>query len=164
LNIISRAERLAREALEGACVRAVEQHDVVFAWAGWVDWPRSEVAPVASAGNGSGYLDVIYTSLDGKSALSRGPAGRAARDGRVRTCFDTTRDPDFLPWQHAALNRGFRSIASLPIRVYGEVAAVLCVYAPAPGHFDGLEVARLERLAESIGARLDALVAASAPS
>jgi GAF domain-containing protein len=164
MNTISRAERLAREAFEGACGRAVGEHDLRFAWIGLADWTQSRVVPLASAGDGFGYLDVICVALDRTTALGRGPAGRAIREGRARTVFDIMRDGDFLPWQHAAANRGWRSVAAFPIRFGGAVVAVLAVYAPDVGHFDEFEVAHFERLCTSLGARLDAILKASTPS
>jgi GAF domain-containing protein len=160
-NAISRAEKLGLELFERACQRAVEEH-LSLAWIGVVNHVQQRVVPVAYAGHEHGYLGGIYVDIKGTTPYGRGPGGSAAR-GVPRTSFDISRDPDFWPWRTEALSRGYRSALSLPIRLGSEVVAILTLYAPQAGHFGSWEIARFERLAESISHSLEAIVAASSP-
>jgi GAF domain-containing protein len=152
------AEDLALQLFERTCQAAVEVECMRFAWVGWVDRPNSRVVPLTMAGHGYGYLDDIFITL-GNSPYGRGPTARAAREGRPRATYDMSRDPDYWPWMIQALSRGYRSGGSFPIHMGGQVAAVLCLYSGNRGYFDAVQLARFNRIAESVSHVLGAILA-----
>jgi HTH-type transcriptional regulator, bacterioopsin transcriptional activator and related proteins len=160
MNITSRAGHPGLQLFERACVSAVEESHMRFAWIGLVDLAHSRIVPVTAAGKGYGYLDQIFIDIN-NTPFGRGPAGRAAREGRPRAAYDIARDADYWPWMAEALSRGYRSAAAVPIRLGGKVAAVLGLYAPIAGHFDVVQLVRFERMAAGISQSFDAERSAS---
>jgi GAF domain-containing protein len=152
------AEHLALQLFERTCQTAVEVEHMRFAWVGWIDRPNSRVVPLTRAGHGYGYLDDISIDLS-DSRHGRGPTARVAREGRPRAIYDMSRDPDFWPWMIQALSRGYRSGGSFPIHLGGQVAAVLCLYSGNRGYFDAVQLARFNRVAESVSCVFDAILA-----
>jgi hypothetical protein len=152
------AEDLALQLFERTCQNAVEIESMRFAWVGWVDRPNSRVVPLTTAGHGYGYLDDIFIDLS-DSPHGRGPTARAALEGRPRATYDMSRDPDYSPWMIQALSRGYRSGGSFPIHMDGQVAAVLCLYSGNRGYFDAVQLARFNRMADSVSNVLDAILA-----
>ena len=124
-----------------------------MAWVGEVDVATDEVAPVASAGDDEGYLDAITVSAGG-GAHSHGPGGLAVDTLEPHVVDDTLNDPPFDPWRRAALNRGYRSVAAVPIVRDDTLHGVLSVYGDEPDAFDDLTVSMFEDLCESLARAL----------
>ncbi|MFW6317750.1 MAG: GAF domain-containing protein [Halorubrum sp.] len=120
-----------------------------FAWTGEVDAETNRVEPHVSAGVEGGYLDGITITTD-ESPTGRGPAGTAVRERRVAVSQDVAEDPDFEPWQSAAVERGFRSVAALPLEYQDTLYGSLAVYADRPNAFDATERDLLAELGDDI--------------
>jgi PAS domain-containing protein len=58
--------------------------------------------------------------------------------------------PEYEPWRQAALERGFRSSAALPLRYEGKVLGVLNVYSDSPDAFVIEEVGLLQEVADHL--------------
>jgi PAS domain S-box-containing protein len=79
----------------------------------------------------------------------------ALGSGLPAVCNDIANDPRCLPWREAALQRGYRGLCSLPLRVRGEVIGCFNLYADRPDFFIPAEVELLAGLAEDISFGLE---------
>jgi len=138
------------------CERVVGANDIVFAWLGVADGPGQTIVPVASSDEHADYLDDITVTTDG-AETAQGPAGRAAETDEVAVVNDIANDDDFEPWREAALERGFRSAAAIPLSYRDRLYGVLTIYA---GHTDAFpaEVQQvLIRLGQNLANAMNAL-------
>lgn len=141
-------EAASRDEIDrAACEAFAGTEPYQFAWVGGVADGR--IAPRASAGPHEPYLDRITVTAD-ETATGRGPAGTALADDRV-VVQDVADDEAFRPWREAALDRGFRSVAAVPLRYAGVTYGVLAVYADRPAAFDTTARSVLSELGELIG-------------
>ncbi|MBX0294119.1 PAS domain S-box protein [Haloarcula nitratireducens] len=125
-----------------------------FAWIGHLDAETDRIEPSSWAGDGA-YLDDIRVTAD-ESDTGLGPAGTALREQRFAATQDVKADPDFTPWREAALERGFRSVAGIPLTYDSERNGVLVVYADRPRAFDETEEQLLTELGDDIAHALHA--------
>lgn len=146
-----------REALERAvCERLVDADAYRFAWIGEVDRVNDRITPRVAAGVEDGYLDEVTISVeDGTTA--RGPAGTAVRTREVQVMRNVRTDPHYEPWREEAIERGYRSGASVPILYEDVLYGVLNVYASSPKAFSEPEVDILSRLGDVIGHAITAI-------
>ncbi|MWG34367.1 bacterio-opsin activator domain-containing protein [Halomarina oriensis] len=127
-----------------------------FVWFGRHDGATDEVRPVASAGDGKGYLtDVTVTADD--APTGRGPAGRAIESGSPAVQNSILRAAEFEPWRGAALSRGFRSCLAVPVQHRDTQYGILSLYADTPNAFEEMEVTVLSELGQSIGYAVNAI-------
>ncbi|PSP79537.1 hypothetical protein BRC81_04820 [Halobacteriales archaeon QS_1_68_20] len=131
------------------CEQLVSADPHQFAWIGSHDHGAGEVVPRACAGIDAGYLDQVEFPVEGD--LLGGAVETAVVDHEVGVVPEVT-PAAVSPEEHdRAVERGFRSVAVIPV-VYGSVLYdVLAVYADEPGVFDGRTVAVLAELGETIG-------------
>jgi diguanylate cyclase (GGDEF)-like protein len=129
---------------EQACNIAVARGAYRMAWIGMPEAGSGSLKRAAHAGfNGAARTGALAADAGrciGCRALSGGKAvvaGDIAAEGGV-------------PFRKAALARGCRSLASLPLRVDGRAAGVLLLYSTEPGAFDEEELALAEQLADSV--------------
>jgi predicted DNA binding protein/putative methionine-R-sulfoxide reductase with GAF domain len=137
------------------CERLANSPFYEFAWIGSRDPSSHEVTPESYAGIEAGYLDDITVTVD-PSDSGQGPVGRAYRSGDVAVVPDVDADPDFTPWREAALERGFRSVAAVPLVQGSTTHGVLVVYADRPNAFSDRELAGFQTLGETVGFALSA--------
>ena len=134
---------------EQACRIAVEKGNFPLAWIGLLDDLTQRIQPVASAGKSEGYLEKINISL--KDA-PRGycPIDSALRKGEHVICNVIGQDEDLAPCQKIALDLGFRSSVSFPLKVSGSIRGAVNFYADEPHFFDEEEIKLLDELAMDI--------------
>jgi len=148
---VSVIETPTREKMERrVCERLVESDSYAFAWVGDVDRGTRTITPSASAGGGDGYLDEVTITAD-ESDTGTGPAGTAVRTNETQIVGDVATEASVEPWREAALERGFRSLASIPITHRGSVYGVLTVYSERSGAFDDREGGILDTLGDVLG-------------
>ena len=138
------------------CRIAVEEGRFKMAWVGMVDAQGDAVKAVAQYGLEKGYLERISISFR-EGPESRGPTGTAVREDRFDICNDIANDPRMAPWREEALQRGYRSSGSFPLRVDSKVVGSLTMYAGEPGFFTGEEVRLLESLAQDVSFAMESL-------
>jgi PAS domain S-box-containing protein len=138
------------------CKVTIEFGRFEMAWIGWLDSATRKVAAVAQYGNVAGYLDEIKIYADDR-AEGRGPIGTCIREQRTYVCNDFFADPVTMPWRDAATKRNYHALVSVPIRLGGQVAGALSVYAAERDFFGVKEVALLEEAALDISYALDSL-------
>jgi C4-dicarboxylate-specific signal transduction histidine kinase len=138
------------------CLVAVEQGGFLMAWVGLVDDASGMVQPVATCGINEGYLDDIRISVR-EEPEGLGSTGRAIRDGSLCIASNIMDDPRFAPWRTAAEKRGYRSTASLPLKLNDKAIGALTIYAGEKDFFDWQVADLLQRMATDISFALDNL-------
>ncbi len=136
------------------CRVLVEQGGFCMAWVGWCNPETAMLEPVAQHGDVHGYLQGIRIYTDTRPE-GMGPVGTALREERSYICNDIFNDPATLPWRAAALRSGFCASAAFVVRLKGQVAGALNVYAVEQDYFQDREVALLLDVATDISFALD---------
>ncbi|MDZ5810342.1 GAF domain-containing protein [Halorubrum sp. AD140] len=140
----------SRTAVKARVCEIISESDpYLFAWVGGIDPETDRVEPEVSAGVERGYLDEISVTTDA-NPTGRGPVGTAIRERRVAVSQDVAEDPDFEPWRSAAIERGFRAVAAVPLEYQDTLYGVLAVYADRPNAFDANERDLLAELGDDV--------------
>jgi len=141
------------ELLATVCRIAVDVGRLGLAWVGLVEGGNLRVK--ACAGADEETLSLVRAYVEGPNP-DCAFTFRALRRGAVEVCRDIEHDPESVSWREAALARGLRSLASLPIRVGGQVVGTFNLYSRDSGLFDDEELRLFAILAEDIGFALEA--------
>lgn len=138
-----------------ACRIAVDLGNFKMAWIGIVDEATQQVVPVIYAGDEKEYLTKIKIISVAEIAEGREPASDAIRQGKNIICNDIENDGQMAPWKSAALERGYLSSMSVPIKKFGKVAGVFSFYAGHKNFFDAEEILLLEEATGDVGFALE---------
>ena len=117
----------------------------------WVAFPEDGggVTPVAQAGFEAGYLErAQITWVD--TERGRGPVGTCIRTGLLSLCRNIPEDPAFSAWREEALNRGYTSCISLPLRLQERTLGALNLYSAEADVFHDNEVRLLRELTDDL--------------
>ena len=133
------------------CQIAVQFGEFKMAWIGLIN--NNVIRPEISAGDEEGYLSSIEVRID-QSDLGTGPAGMAVRTNQVTCVNDTDVDESFRPWREAAMQRGYRSMAAVPLSMAGSVIGVCAFYSTRVDTFDEKMLALMATLGSDISAAL----------
>jgi diguanylate cyclase (GGDEF)-like protein len=143
-----------REALfRESCRIAVEAGQMRMAWIGIVDPRREEVVPAAFSGAEQGLLKIIQLSTREDSGRF-GMAGRAIRDRAPSVSHDLLADQR-IRYSKEQKERGFRSLAMIPLIVDGAAIGVLGLHVAEAGFFNPDEMKLLMELAGNIAFALE---------
>jgi PAS domain S-box-containing protein/putative nucleotidyltransferase with HDIG domain len=156
-QILLRAED-ERTLLHDICAVVCDDAGYRMAWVGYAhDDELKGVEPVAWAGAEDGLLAAMDIRWD-HTVLGHGPTGRAISQGETTCVQDFETDPRVAPWRNAALDREFRSCASLPLRdAQSSTFGALVVYSGEPNAFTPDELRLLEELAGDLAFGVTAL-------
>ncbi|NMM11287.1 MAG: PAS domain S-box protein [Polaromonas sp.] len=136
--------------LAEVCRVAVDVGSYRMAWVGYaLDDAAQSIQPMAHAGKEDGYLASIALSWRDGSVIGQGPSGRSIRSGQPEYRSDISRSDNFY-WRDAALERGYLSSISLPLRDGQRSFGVLCLYSAVVEHFTSDEVKLLQELADNL--------------
>ncbi|WP_058991731.1 ATP-binding protein [Haloarcula sp. CBA1127] len=138
------------------CEIISDSEPYLFAWIGERDPDTDRIEPQAWAGVEDEYLDTIVVTAD-DSPTGRGPAGTAVRERRIATSQNIQDDPAFEVWREAALDRGYRSTAAVPLEYNSTLYGLLCVYSSRSFAFNGDEQELLGELGDSISHAMHSL-------
>lgn len=147
-------QRNPQALFDEACRIAVEEGGFRMAWLGMAGADKNEIRPVAQAGEDDHYLDEMRIPLNAQSHPNE-PMGKCLRTGHHVVCNDITTDPEMAPWREQALALGYRSCATFPIRLGGQVRGCFSLYASRTAFFDATELRLLDELADDISFSLD---------
>ena len=121
-----------------------------LAWVGYAQTDKAKsVRPMAHAGTDGDYVERAAATW-GEDERGRGPTGTAIRSGQVVIARNTETAPNYGPWRQRAMERGYRSSATLPLKADGRVYGALMVYAGQPDAFDAEEIRLLNELADDL--------------
>jgi diguanylate cyclase (GGDEF)-like protein/PAS domain S-box-containing protein len=136
-----------------SCRIAVEAGQLRLAWVGVVDAQQEMVVPAAFNGPEQGLLGVIRLSTR-EDSRQFGMAGRAIRDRLPAISNDVLAEHGSRVRGESA-ERGFRSLAMIPLIVDGAAFGVLGLHAAEPGFFDQEETKLLLEVAGNIAFALE---------
>jgi len=139
-----------QELYETACRIAVERGGLVMAWVGLAETSQELLQPAASWGRVDSYLNFVRISTNPTEILSKGPGGEAYRTGAPAVCNDIEADNGQLTTKTEALERGYRSCATFPIKVDGRPVGIFAFYSAQAGFFNTEEIQLLNSLTENI--------------
>jgi PAS domain S-box-containing protein len=119
-----------------------------MAWVGYAENDEAKtIRPVAWAGVEDGYLaqaGITWADME----RGRGPSGTAIRSGKSACFQDFGTDPLAAPWRESALQRGYRSSISMPLKdENANTFGILTIYSTEPNAFTADETRLLEALA-----------------
>ena len=152
-KVISQADSIDK-VLQDICFIAQRYGGFSMAWIGFID--GHVIRPKASSGDHKGYLSSIEVRID-DSELAYGPIGSAARENRVTCVNNTLSDPTFEPWRKAARERGYSSLAAVPLHNNGRVIGICAFYSSTAEAFDPEMLALLATLGADISVALERL-------
>jgi diguanylate cyclase (GGDEF)-like protein len=141
--------RTRQELFAEACRIAVESGQFRMAWIGIAQPGAGKVQPVACYGVDDGYLDEVGQELS-MAEQDPGTAGQVLSRRSAIIVNDIAADARFV-FKQAALARGYRACALLPLFLADEPAGVLTLFSGEPGIFDQAELDLLSDLAKDIG-------------
>ena len=119
-------------------------------WVGLVEDGRSALRCVASAGDRDGYLESLRTSW-GDAALEGGPFGAAVRSNAPVVSDDIGEIGGEAHWAEAALARGYRSLAALPLlNAQKQAFGALVIHSERKSGFEQRQVTLLKELADDL--------------
>lgn len=145
-------EKDSAKMLEAACRIAVKQGGFLMAWIGLKDTPKAPLRIEAHAGASAETVGLIDAVINGNACVF---TTCAAMRGEHGICNDIANDPTAEAWRDAALERGYQSLASLPLTVDGVAVGTFNLYAPEVDFFDEEEIQLLDELALDIGFALE---------
>ncbi|MBI5965609.1 MAG: PAS domain S-box protein [Chloroflexi bacterium] len=134
--------------LNDICHIVCDEAGYRMAWVGYAENDEAKtVRPVAWAGWEDGYLaaaNITWAETD----HGRGPTGVAIRSGESASIQDFITAPQAVLWRESALQRGYRSSISLPLKdKSASTFGVLNIYSAEPNAFTPDEIRLLEELA-----------------
>ena len=143
--------------LQTVCRIIVEEGEYQMAWVGFAedDAVRS-VRPVAQFGFSDGYLQTVNITW-ADDERGRGPTGTAIRTGQVAVMRDIADDPAYTPWRTAAIQRGYASSLSLPLRGGGRTIGALMIYSSVRDAFGPEETELLAKLSDNLAYGINSL-------
>ena len=142
--------------LSAACRIAVENGQFRMAWIGLRSAPGQPITIAAHAGATADTLEILHSMFEGEQQGGNCAfTSQALQTGRHGVCADLAHDPRAASWRNAALQRGYRGMASLPLKAGGKVIGIFNLYAGEPDFFDAREIHLLDELAMDISFALE---------
>ena len=138
------------ELFPSICRIAVELGGMKMAWVGMLDPLTGLVAPVASYGGGSEFLEGIVVSCDAQLVHGRGATGTCIRERRHVWIEDFQNDPMTAPWHDLGRGAGWAASCALPLEVDGAVVGAFMLYSGEQGAFDDVQRELLTEMAADI--------------
>jgi two-component system, cell cycle sensor histidine kinase and response regulator CckA len=136
--------------LNQICEIVVQVGGYHLAWVGYAEHDEGKaVRLIAKSGFDEGYAEKVQITWD-ETERGRGPVGKAIRTGEACIIRDIQQNPQFTPWRDDAVQRGYASVISLPLRSESQSIGALTIYAPEPDAFDDPEVNLLKELADDL--------------
>ncbi|MFW6385313.1 MAG: PAS domain S-box protein [Halodesulfurarchaeum sp.] len=166
---VERINAVLRE-VDGALIRAESRSEIeqsvcdiladsdpyLFTWIGEYVPDNHRLIPRAHAGVEEGFLEQIPV-VAGSTLPETGPGPRAIETGEVAVTQNVRDDDAFDDFQDVVLERGFRSVAAVPLAHDGELYGLLAMYADRPFAFDRNERDLLEKLGRDVGYTIHAV-------
>ncbi len=131
------------------CRIAIQDGKFRMAFIGLVNKESNKVEIAASAGVVKDYLEKLNIDLNDK-VRAQGPVGRAILTGVHQLSDDIQNDEKMIPWRDDAERLGYKSIASFPLFLYGEVIGVITLYSDQKQFYQPQEIKLLDEMAMDI--------------
>lgn len=141
---------------QDVCALLSDAEPYVTACIAGVDTESMRIEPRTWAGDAAGYFESLDMSVDGESPGRHAPGGRAFHEREVAISQDIPNDPRYEEWCEPATERGFRSLAVVPLEYGDDLYGLLTVFADRRYAFDEAEQALLTELGDDIAHAMDA--------
>ncbi|MCX6165058.1 MAG: PAS domain S-box protein [Ignavibacteriae bacterium] len=138
------------------CKVIVDDGKFRMAWIGLINETTGDLEIKSKYGDDMEYLDHINLNLKYDDHIV-GPALITLVSGENSICNDINLEYKIPnpPWRELALSKGFRSLASFPIRSVGKPEGVLVIYSTEVGNFKENEIQLFDELASDINYALE---------
>ena len=133
---------------QSVCERLVASNLIDFAWIGRVDLETDVVTPQAQAGLGGTYLSDISLSMDGETDPE--PSVAALQSREACHYSNTAADIQRGGWRTVAVEQGFQSVLSIPIKHEDALYGVLNVYTQTNSGYQDIFQSVLSELCDLI--------------
>jgi PAS domain S-box-containing protein len=137
-----------QELLDRICQIIADTDGYRMAWVGYTDENKT-MRPVAKAGHEAGFLESPNVARANKESCGVGD-GKTILTGNPCIIANIAENLEAAPWRSEALDRGYRSVISLPLTARKETFGVLSIYANNPDAFNEEDVRLLMQLAEDL--------------
>lgn len=138
------------------CNIAVEIGGFQMAWIGMIDPETQDVIPIGVGGHNQEYLSVIKTiPIRIDKEAGKGPVGIAIRKGSYQVCNAIEEDPLMELWREEALKRDYRSLITIPIKMFEKTIGVFVIYAAEKNYFDDEEINLLNNATTDVAFALE---------
>jgi len=138
------------------CELFSENDPYVTACIAGVDTDTMQIEPRTWAGADQEYFERLDMAVSDDAPGRQAPGGRAYHDREVAVSQDIRNDPQYEQWRDAALERGFESLAVVPLEYEDTLYGLLAVFASRPYAFDDAETNLLTGLGDDIAHALNA--------
>lgn len=123
-----------------------------MAWVGYAENDEyKSILPQAHFGQSAGFLNKIRLSWSEHERNGQGPGGKTIRNGQTVVVADLLLD-DSYPVKKEALEQGYRSLVSLPLKNKDKAFGLLALYLEDAHHFAQDELRLLQDLADNLAA------------
>lgn len=142
------------ELLQEACRIAVEAGEFRMGWIGLYEARSGQIRPLAHFGHVDGYLDMLNSRMRQPQLLLGSLPLELDRSHQPVVVNDITLD-ERIADPNAALVRGYRSLAVLPLLTHGQLIGGITLYSAENDFFDQAEVRLLRELTADIAFALE---------
>jgi PAS domain S-box-containing protein len=123
-----------------------------MAWVGYAENDDyKSILPQAHFGHSEGFLNKIKLSWSEHDVNGLGPGGKTIRNGQTVVVEDLLKDASY-PVKKEALEQGYRSLVSLPLKNKEKAFGLLALYLGDAHHFAQDELHLLQDLADNLAA------------
>lgn len=157
INTLIVRVKTRRELFQQVSSIAVEEGGFRMAWIGLVDEASGLVVPKAWAGHEDGYLAHLQASMSAEHPDRESATSRALLERQPIVAQKIRQYDREFSWLSEAIQRGYESVAALPLVVAGEIAGVFVLYSDTPDFFDDQEMRLLTELAGDIAFALEVI-------
>ncbi|MBN2764813.1 MAG: PAS domain S-box protein [Paludibacteraceae bacterium] len=147
-----------RELLERICNIAVLYGHFRMAWIGLYDESSDNITPMSFAGYEAGYMKSLEPVIQNISK-GIGPTTQALISKEIVCTNNVETDKRLLLTRDEALQRGYKSFASIPLLLQNKVYGILSIYAGETDFFNNEELKLLSAIGEDISFALNAIEA-----
>jgi PAS domain S-box-containing protein len=147
-------ERDPQTILDQACRIAIDKGEFLLAWIGTRAAANDRFELAAHAGASADTLEIL-NRLFGSLQIGSTMTGEALNNATAVVCNDVANDPLAKEWRDEGLQRGYRSMVSLPLIVSTRCIGTLNLYAGYVDFFDSEELRLLGELSRDIAHALE---------
>lgn len=139
-----------------ACNIAVDIGEFKMAWLGLIDSNDKNIYPVIVTSKEKQHSEIIENIITDKYIIDEfGPAGTAIKEGIYHVCNDIANHKKGIPWRDEALQLGYQSVISLPLKKFETIFGVFTLYAGEKNFFDAEEIDLLKEASGDIAFALE---------
>jgi len=115
-----------------------------------------QIEPRTWAGDDAGYFEALQMSVADDAPGRHAPGGRAYHEREIAISQNISDDPHYQDWRGAATERGFQSLAVVPLEYDADLYGLLAVFANRRYAFDESEQELLSELGDDIAHAMQA--------